>query len=92
MSEVYYVIEHRRVVGGDWIRVQTVGEDLVEVVRAQLDVFNLASGVGDWRLRPIGAAPVAPRPAPAPVDPKRLATRWERVRFWWILRFSKRAR
>lgn len=87
-----YVIEHRRVLDGDWVAVQTVGEDILDEMVAQVDAYNEASGVGDWRVRPLaGGVPVRSAEGGVIVlfEPP---SRWERLRFWWLMRTSRRAR
>lgn len=87
IAEDVHVIEHRRVQGGDWLRVQTVGNDMLEWAEEVVVGYNEQSGCGDWRIRYAGqkADPVAPRVIHAP-------SLRERLRFWWVMRFSKRAR
>lgn len=88
IAEDVHVIEHRRVLDGDWMRVQTVGKDMLEWAQDVVAGFNEVSGCGDWRIRPIG------EPAPVKVaTPRELSkpSLRERVRFWWVMRFSKRA-
>lgn len=85
-----HVIEHRRVLGGDWVKVQTVRADLVGEAGSIVARYNEMSGVGDWRVRALSDSPVraAPPSAGEVVEP----SRWARLRFWWVLRTSKRAR
>lgn len=88
-----HVVEHRRVLDGDWIKVQTL--DAVddprtfEICADLVAGYNERSGVGDWRILPLGE----PRPVKVAEDRVFAPPSWrERVRFWWVMRFSKRAR
>lgn len=79
-----FVVEARRFEGGPWLPVTTVQEDLVDDV-AQI----VADGPmpGDWRIRELDERP---HRAVAPTLPR--PSRWERVRWWALMRFSPKGR
>lgn len=80
-----FVVEARRHEDGPWARVLTVQEDLVD------DIAPMVGGPGEWRVRPEGPEAEAPRaPEVKPGLPK--PSKWQRVRWWFTLRFSPRAR
>jgi hypothetical protein len=85
-----HVIEHRRVLGGDWIKVQLVGDDLAEWAQARVAAYNEQSGCGDWRIRPLGDGEAVAEARPDPVPPR--VAFWPRLRFRLILIFSRRGR
>lgn len=90
IAEDVHVIEHRRVQGGDWLRVQTVGDDLLEWAQDVVAGYNGQSGCGDWRIVPGVRVTTAAKVA----EPRVLSkpSLRERARFWWVMRFSKRGR
>lgn len=78
-----FVVEARRHEGGSWAQVLTVQEDLVD------EIAPMVEGPGEWRLRPEDPAPrhpVAPQRKTVKVTP------WDRLRWWAMFRFSRRAR
>lgn len=78
-----FVVEARRYEGGPWAPVMTVQEDLVDVIAPQIP-----GGPGEWRMRPEDPEPKHPRSAPSLPRPS-----WrERLRWWVLLRFSRKAR
>lgn len=89
IAEDVHVIEHRRVQGGDWLRVQHVGADMLEWAQDVVARYNEESGCGDWRIRPIGEPPAAKIAEPRMIEKPSV---FDRVRFWWLMRFSKRGR
>lgn len=91
IAEDAHVIEHRRVLGGDWIRVQIVGNDMLEWAQDQVAVYNEQSGCGDWRIRPADAKPPK-RTAQPPASVVDKPTFRQRLRWRWIMLTSKRAR
>ncbi|WP_336633431.1 MULTISPECIES: hypothetical protein [unclassified Microbacterium] len=90
-SDQVHVIEHRRVLGGDWIRVQTVDDEMLGWAEDAVVAFNAQSGCGDWRIHYAGKEPEA---AVKVAEPRVISKpSWrERARFWWVMRFSKRGR
>lgn len=86
-----YVIEHQRVAGGDWLRVQTCDDDTLGYVRAVIAGYNGLPGAGAWRIRrvaDVAAAESEPRGETRPVKP----SLWERLRWRWIMLTSRRGR
>lgn len=79
-----FVVEARRHEGGAWVKVLTVGEDLVDDIAPQIP-----AGPGEWRPRPEDPAPrhpVTPQPETVKV------TAWDRLKWWAMFRFSRKAR
>lgn len=87
-----YKIEARRAPGSPWVGVQTVGEDLVDFAAEQIIDLTEDGGSTEWRLRPEDPDKRHPksRPEPAPALPR--PSRWERLRWWGLMRFSRKAR
>ena len=83
-----FVVEARRHEDGPWARVTTVQEDLVDDVAR---IIADGPTPGDWRLRPEDPDVNHPRPVQAPAVMPR-PSRWERIRWWFMLRTSKQAR
>lgn len=79
-----FAVEARRDEGSPWMPVLTVQEDLVDEV-AQM----MPSGPGDWRMRPTDPEPKHPA---APQRETTRITPWDRLRWWAMFRFSRRAR
>lgn len=78
-----FAVEARRSADGPWMPVTTVQEDLVD------EIAPMVEGPGEWRLRPEDPAPRHP------VAPQRETvkiTRWDRLKWWAMFRFSRRAR
>lgn len=85
-----HVVEHRRVLGGDWVKVLTVGDDLLADVQEQIAGYNGMSGAGDWRI-------VASEPAEEPKSPQGAGvvekpSLRDRLRWKWVMLTSKRGR
>lgn len=80
-----FAVEARRSADGPWMPVTTVQEDLVDDV-AQI----VADGPtpGDWRIRSLE------EPAERQPEPRETAkiTGWDRLRWWAMFRFSRKAR
>jgi len=79
-----HVIEVRRTVDAPWMPVTTVQDDLLDEV-----LPLVPTEPGEWRLRPEDPAPrhpVAPQRKTVKVTP------WDRLKWWAMFRFSKRAR
>ncbi|MDR6868471.1 hypothetical protein J2Y69_003087 [Microbacterium resistens] len=79
-----YVVEARRHEDGPWSRVMTVQEDLVDEIAPLVP-----SEPGEWRMRLEDPDVNHPHPSQA-VTAK--ITRWDRLRWWALMRFSRRAR
>ncbi|OJU41804.1 MAG: hypothetical protein BGN97_03625 [Microbacterium sp. 69-10] len=79
-----HLIEHRRDTESPWMPVTTVQDDLLD------DIMPLVpTEPGEWRVRPENPEPRHP------VAPQRKTVRftvWDRVKWWAMFRFSKRAR
>lgn len=79
-----FAVEARRSEDGPWMPVTTVQEDLVDDI-AQM----MPTGPGDWRIRPTDPEPRHP------VAPSRETAKitWrDRLRWWAMMRFSRRGR
>ncbi|WP_336647545.1 hypothetical protein [Microbacterium sp. MMO-10] len=85
-----YVIE-ARTGEREWNQVQTVGEDLVDSTAETLIDLTEEGDSTQWRMRPADPDVKHPQPTRAPAVMPR-PSRWERIRWWALLRFSKRAR
>lgn len=84
-----HIIEHRRVKGGDWIKIQTVhDEDLTAYAEEIVARYNEESGANDWRIRPLNDTPARQKP-PMNAQPDKPSW-WDRFRFWWIMKTSPR--
>lgn len=88
IAQDVHVIEHRRVQGGDWLRVQTVGDDMLEWAQEVVAGYNGQSGCGDWRIRTAGSE--APQKVSSATAEK--PTIRQRLRWRWIMLTSKRGR
>lgn len=77
-----FVVEARRHEDGPWAQVTTVQEDLVDVIAPQIP-----DGPGDWRIRSLDEPKPKPQAASLP-----LPTRRERLRWWLLMRFTRKAR
>lgn len=78
-----FVVEARRHEDGPWMPVTTVQEDLVD------DIAPMVEGPGEWRLRPEDPEPRHP------VARKRETVKitWrDRLKWWAMFRFSRKAR
>lgn len=82
-----FVVEARRHEDGPWSRVTTVQEDLVDHVAQMIADAQMQ---GDWRLRPEDPEPQHPKAAPERETAR--ITVWDRLRWWAMLRFSRKAR
>lgn len=79
-----FAVEARRSAESPWMPVLTVQEDLVDEVAAMMPTEP-----GEWRLRPEDPEPRHP------VAPARVTTKitWrDRLRWWAMMRFTRRAR
>lgn len=85
-----HIIEHRRVQGGDWIKVQTVGDDILDFSQTIVNAANEESGADDWRIRPLNDTP-ARLVVPAGAQPDKPSL-WQRFRFWWTLKTSRKGK
>ncbi len=86
-----HVIEHQRVTGGDWLRVQTCDDDTLEYVQEVIAGYSGLPGAGAWRIRKVADVVVVEsesRAAARPVSP----SLWERLRWRWIMLTSRRGR
>ncbi len=79
-----FVVEARRHEGGPWVPVMTVQEDLVDAIAPQI-----SDAPGEWRLRPEDPEPKHPK---APQRETTRITLWDRLRWWAMFRFSRKAR
>jgi len=79
-----YAIEARRSEDGPWMAVTTVQEDLLDDIAPMVP-----TGPGEWRIRPTDPEPRHPV-APARETVK--ITWRDRLRWWAMMRFSRRGR
>lgn len=84
-----YAVEARRN-DGPWMPVTTVQEDLVDFVAETLIDLTEEGDSTSWRVRSDDPDVQHPKVAPAPQLPR--PSRWERVRWWAMMRFSRRGR
>jgi hypothetical protein len=73
---------------GDWLRVQTVGEDMLEWAQEVVAGYNGQSGCGDWRIRTAEVKPATVLSSATTEKP----TLRQRLRWRWIMLTSKRGR
>lgn len=78
-----FAIEARRTEDGPWMPVMTVQEDLVD------EIAPMVGGPGEWRIRPEDPEPQHPL---APQRKTVKVTPWDRLKWWAMFRFSRRAR
>lgn len=79
-------VEARRSADAPWGLVTTVQEDLVDEIAPMIP-----DGPGEWRLCPEDPEPQHPRvPQVKPGLP--MPSRWDRLRWWFMLRFAPRPR
>ncbi len=91
MQATTYAVEARRAEGAPWMPVTTVQEDLVDFVAEQLIDLTEGGGSTEWRLRPTDPEVHHPKSTAAPREAAKI-TAWDRIRWWGMMRFSRRAR
>lgn len=86
-----YAVEARRAEGAPWMPVTTVQEDLVDFVAEQLVDLTDGGGSTEWRLRQTDPEVKHPKAPAAPRETVKI-TRWDRLRWWAMMRFSRSRR
>ncbi len=78
-----FAVEARRGPDGLWMPVLTVQEDLIDEIAPLVP-----TGPGEWRICSTDPEPKHPAVQPSLTPP----TRWQRFRWWFLLRTSRKAR